>query len=137
MHNAGKYKSCSFVEYPEHNLNCCNLVTCIRTLDKTIGDTGAARWLVNNMLPRDVGKGFEVRLAEQQAAESKTFQTQAYAIGEQLNKALARSVETGRFTDMEEAQKFVNDILAPGEKKLLDYFRVLVYYIYIQINKFS
>jgi hypothetical protein len=90
----------------------------IRTLDKTIGDTGAARWFVNNMLPRDVGKEFEVRLAEQQAAESKTFQTQAYAVGEQLNKAITKSVETGRFTDREEAQQFVNDILAPGEKKL-------------------
>jgi hypothetical protein len=36
MHNAGKYKSCSFVEYPEHNLNRCNLVTFFRTLVKKV-----------------------------------------------------------------------------------------------------
>ena len=36
MHSAGKYKSCSFVAYPEHNLKFGNLVTFIRTLVKKV-----------------------------------------------------------------------------------------------------
>ena len=36
MHSAGKYKSCSFVAYPEHNLKFCNLVTFSRELVKKV-----------------------------------------------------------------------------------------------------
>lgn len=90
----------------------------IRTLDKTIGDTGAARWFVRNMLPRDVGKEWEIRIAETHASQSKSYNRTAGELGENLENALLRSVEEGTFKNIKEAREFANKILVPDKKKL-------------------
>ena len=90
----------------------------IRSLDKTVGDTAAAKWLVNNMLPRSVGKLFEVRIAEQHAAVAKQYTVKAQGIGDKLERALIRSVDNGEFTNIKEARNFANKILVPDKKEM-------------------